>query len=88
MAQEAECTSYPITENLSANDFWVGDSAAGAPNIARIEIYNRVLTHAEIMSLTNGCNFALGNAAYTAAAGSGVVQDVLNALPRYDGEVS
>lgn len=87
LPQEAECTSYPITENLSANDFWVGDSATGAPNIARIEIYNRVLTHAEIMSLTNGCNFALGNAAYTATAGSGIVQDVLNALPKYDGGV-
>ena len=87
LSKNVECTSYPITENLSANDFLVGDSGAGAPNIARIEIYNRVLTHAEIMSLTTGCNFALGNAAYTAAAGSGVVQDVLNALPKYDGGV-
>lgn len=86
--QDVKCTSYPITENLSANDFLVGDSAASAPNIARIEIYNRVLTHAEIMSLTNGCNFALGSAAYTEAAGSGIVQDVLNALPKYDGGVN
>ena len=53
------CTEYPITENLSDNDFIVGkldDSYADMPDIARIEIYNRVLTHGEIMSLTNGCN--------------------------------
>ena len=54
------CTEYPITENLSANDFVIGN-AIGAPytdipNIARIEIYNRVLSHGEIMALTNGCN--------------------------------
>lgn len=48
------CTEYPITQNLSENDFVVGSSEM--PNIARIEIYNRVLSHGEIMSLTNGCN--------------------------------
>lgn len=52
----AACAKYPIAQNLSENDFIVGSSLAGAPNIARIEIYNRVLTHGEIMSLTNGCN--------------------------------
>ena len=54
------CTDYSITQNLSENDFIIGN-AIGAPyteipNIARIEIYNRVLSHGEIMSLTNGCN--------------------------------
>ncbi len=53
----AACAEYPITQNLSENDFIVGSSLAGAPNIARIEIYDRVLTHGEIMALTNGCNF-------------------------------
>ena len=52
----AACAEYPIAQNLNENDFIVGSSLAGAPNIARIEIYNRVLTHGEIMSLTNGCN--------------------------------
>lgn len=52
----AACAEYPIAQNLSENDFIVGSSLAGAPNIARIEIYNRVLSHGEIMSLTNGCN--------------------------------
>lgn len=54
------CTEYPITQNLSENDFVVGNALgsdyAEIPNIARIEIYNRVLSHGEIMSLTNGCN--------------------------------
>ncbi len=52
----AACAEYPIAQNLSENDFIIGSSLAGAPNIARIEIYNRVLTHGEIMALTNGCN--------------------------------
>lgn len=52
----AACAEYPIAQNLNENDFIVGSSLAGAPNIARIEIYNRVLSHGEIMSLTNGCN--------------------------------
>ena len=55
------CTEYPITENLNANDFIIGNALgtgySDIPNIARIEIYNRVLSHGEIMSLTNGCNF-------------------------------
>ena len=53
------CTEFPITENLSDNDFIVGkldSDYADMPNIASIEIYNRVLTPGEIMSLTNGCN--------------------------------
>lgn len=55
------CTEYPITENFSENDFIVGNSLSSSayaeiPNITRIEIYNRVLSHGEIMSLTNGCN--------------------------------
>lgn len=59
-SKDIACAAYPITENLSANDFIVGN-AIGAPytdipNIARVEIYNRVLSHGEIMSLTNGCN--------------------------------
>ena len=57
---DVECTEYPITQNLSDNDFIVGNALgsdyAEMPNIARIEIYNRVLSHSEIMSLTNGCN--------------------------------
>ena len=52
----AACAEYPIAQNLSENDFIIGSSLAGAPNIARIEIYNRVLAHGEIMALTNGCN--------------------------------
>ena len=52
----AACAEYPIAQKLNVNDFIVGSSLAGAPNIARIEIYNRVLTHGEIMALTNGCN--------------------------------
>ena len=56
----ATCTEYPITENFSENDFIIGNALgsdyADIPNIARIEIYNRVLSHGEIMSLTNGCN--------------------------------
>lgn len=55
------CDTYPIIDNISANDFIVGNDSteplyADIPNIARIEIYNRVLSHGEIMSLTNGCN--------------------------------
>ena len=55
------CDAYPIIDNISANDFIVGNDSteslyADIPNIARIEIYNRVLSHGEIMSLTNGCN--------------------------------
>lgn len=59
-AKDIPCTEYPITENFSDNDFIVGNALgsgyADIPNIARIEIYDRVLTHGEIMSLTNGCN--------------------------------
>lgn len=55
------CDTYPIIDNISANDFIVGNDSteplyADIPNIARITIYNRVLSHGEIMSLTNGCN--------------------------------
>ena len=55
------CDAYPIIDNISANDFIVGNDSteslyADIPNIARIEIYNRILSHGEIMSLTNGCN--------------------------------
>ena len=55
------CDAYPIIDNISANDFIVGNDSteslyADIPNIARIEIYNRVLSRGEIMSLTNGCN--------------------------------
>lgn len=55
------CDTYPIIDNISANDFIVGNDSteslyADIPNIARIEIYNRVLSHGEIMSLTCGCN--------------------------------
>ena len=60
----AACAEYPITQNLSENDFIVGSSLAGAPNIARIEIYNRVLTHGEIMSLTNGCNLVMDSSGF------------------------
>ena len=60
----AACTEYPITQNLSVNDFIVGSSLAGAPNIARIEIYNRVLTHGEIMALTNGCNLVTNGSGF------------------------
>ena len=53
-------SEYPITENFSENDFIIGNTLgsgyADIPNIARIEIYNRVLSHSEIISLTNGCN--------------------------------
>lgn len=48
------CTEYPITDKLCDNDFVFG--CDGMPNIARLEIYNRVLSHGEIMALTNGCN--------------------------------
>ena len=53
------CEAYPITENFSTHDFVVGklnSDYADMPNIASIEIYNRVLTPGEIMALTNGCN--------------------------------
>lgn len=50
------CTEYPITDNFSENDFVFGSDLEGAPNIARLEIYNRILTHGEIMALTCGCN--------------------------------
>ena len=54
------CTDYPITQNLSENDFIIGNAIGTPyteiPNIARITIYNRVLSHGEILSLTNGCN--------------------------------
>lgn len=64
LADDVLCEEYPITVNLSDNDFVVGDANditdglvyGDIPNIARIEIYNRVLTHGEILSLTNGCN--------------------------------
>lgn len=56
----ATCTDYPITQNFSVSDFIIGNGIGTPyteiPNIARIEIYNRVLSHGEIMSLTNGCN--------------------------------
>lgn len=58
-AADLACIEFPITEHLSDNDFIVGkigDDYADMPNIARIEIYDRVLTTGEIMSLTNGCN--------------------------------
>ena len=63
------CTEYPITQNLSENDFIIGNSLTDAnyaemPNIARIEIYNRVLTQGEIMSLTNGCNLITDKSQY------------------------
>ena len=66
LSAEATCTSYPITDNLSAYDLIVGDTVDGAPDIARIEIYNRVLTHGEILALTAGGNYVLGSAEYTA----------------------
>lgn len=66
LSAEATCTSYPITDNLSADDLIVGDTVDGAPDIARIEIYNRVLTHGEILALTAGGNYVLGSAEYTA----------------------
>lgn len=53
-ASDSICTEYPITDNLCDNDFVFG--CDGMPNIARLEIYNRVLSHGEIMALTNGCN--------------------------------
>lgn len=57
---DVTCAEYPITQTFSENDFFVGNSLgadfADMPNIARIEIYNKVLSHGEIMSLTNGCN--------------------------------
>ena len=61
LANAVVCDAYPIIDNISANDFIVGNDSteslyADIPNIARIEIYNRVLSHGEIMSLTNGCN--------------------------------
>ena len=60
---EVACEAYPITVNFNANDFIVGDSDDN-PNIARIEIYNRVLTHGEILSLTNGCNLVTDGSLY------------------------
>ena len=65
LSADATCTSYPITDNLSAYDLIVGDTVDGAPDIARIEIYNRVLTHGEILALTAGGNYVLGSAEYT-----------------------
>lgn len=65
LSAEVTCTSYPITDNLSAYDLIVGDTVDGAPDIARIEIYNRVLTHGEILALTAGGNYVLGSAEYT-----------------------
>ncbi len=67
--EDVTCTEYPIEQNLSDNDFVVGNvladtSYAEMPNIARIEIYNRVLTVGEIMSLTNGCNLITDNSRY------------------------
>ena len=53
-ASDAATSEYSIAQKFSDNDFIVGSD--GMPNIARIEIYNRVLSHGEIMSLTNGCN--------------------------------
>lgn len=62
------CTEYPITENLSANDFVIGNAIGtpytDIPNIARIEIYSRVLSHGEIMALTNGCNLVADGSNY------------------------
>lgn len=58
--RDIACTEYPISSNLSANDFIVGNAIgaeyAEMPSIARIEIFNRVLSHGEVMALTNGCN--------------------------------
>ena len=67
--RSATCTEYPITENFSENDFIVGNALEGTeyadiPNISRIEIYNRVLSHGEIMSLTNGCNLITDGSTY------------------------
>lgn len=66
---EGTCTSYPITENFSENDFIVGNSLTGEeydamPNISRIELYNRVLSYGEILSLTNGCNLITDGSTY------------------------
>jgi hypothetical protein len=62
------CTDYPIPQNFSDNDFIVGNALgsdfAEMPNISRIEIYNRVLSHGEIMSLTNGCNLITDHSEY------------------------
>ncbi len=53
------CTEYPIANNFSESDFILGNALGtpygDMPNIARVEIYNRVLSVGEIMSLTNGC---------------------------------
>lgn len=57
-SDHTQCASYPIADNLSEHDFIVGNDTVGyedIPNIARIEIYNRVLTYGEIFSFTNGC---------------------------------
>ena len=56
--------TYPITKNLSESDFIIGTALPNNPNISRIEIYNRVLTHGEIMSLTNGCNLIANNSKF------------------------
>lgn len=62
------CTEYPISSNLSANDFIVGNALgadyAEMPSIARIEIFNRVLSHGEVMALTNGCNLITDGSEY------------------------
>ncbi len=74
LSAEVTCTSYPITDNLSAYDLIVGDTVDGVPNIARIEVYNRVLTHGEILALTAGGNYVLGSAEYTATVdGEGAI---------------
>ena len=65
---DSSCTEYPITQNFSDNDFIVGNGLGynygDIPNIARIEIYNRVLSQGEIQSMTTGCNLVTDGSEY------------------------